>query len=1038
MGPTGIGSGDDDDSTNISPGITSLYMRHTFDIQDTSSIEWLFFNMDYDDGFVAYINGKEIARENIGTPGSHVQHNQTALANVEPLADNNTKPAAYAISKDSISLVPGPYVLSVQVHDARVWPENDMTALPFLTIGSTDDTGPGSALSSFLDFSIAAPHTNFKVDAKDETVYLFNPQGEIIDSLACNEITAGISIGKFPYNPDSIGMFLNPTPGKQNAMDMFTEMADTLYPLQPDGIYSSSVTIDFPQQSTDQKIFFTLDGSKPKTQSDTFTTSFITDTSVILKYFVTEPGKLPSPTRTVSYLLNIEHSLPIISIQAEPHSLFDYYEGIYVEGPNNYNSYPYFEANFWRDWEIPCHVDFFKNNNLEFEQDLGLQIFGGWSRANDQRPFAFFARGQYGDNDIDYPLFDDLSFDSYTSFILRTGGNDWNETMLRDAIIGSLADGLDIEKQAVSPVVAYLNGEFWGIYNMREKINEEFIAQHRKTNPDKIDQLFQHGIVIEGSNIHYFNMLDFIEQNDIRNQDIYNQVKNMMDVKNFVDYYAIQIYSANYDWPGHNIKCWRNQTETGRWRWLFYDIDGVTNNKVNKIDKLLTTTDIDYSNPRESTFLFRNMVKNKDFKRYFINRFADLLNTLFTKENLMEQIDYFSSKYYPELDHQIERWGNFSKSKFDNEIQKLKDFAGYRTTIQQTHINNSFHLGGKVDLEIQLSHENAGYVQLNTLSLNDFPFNGVYFKGVPVTMEVFAKPGYEFIGWDIYENSSSAIEIDLAGNTTVTAMFKKVENTGGSIVINEIERNPCDEMDAEDWIELMNNSHEGIDLSGWKLMDNNDSTYFMFPKGTHLKAGEFLVVSEALEDFKLFYPNVPNVIGDLPFGLNAESDMVRLYDDNDQLIDAFGYQSLNWPDAARENCKTLALLNPNLNNALYTSWDDGPYKGTPGRPNTGNKKFEEAVETTGVLTEQISDFEIKTYPNPFQKTINIEINVQAPADAQIIICNVHGKTVTKLTHDKLLGGYHTFEWNPGPISSGVYLLKVVTPRGSTTKKIIKH
>ena len=157
-----------------------------------------------------------------------------------------------------------------------------------------------------------------------------------------------------------------------------------------------------------------------------------------------------------------------------------------------------------------------------------------------------------------------MPFKNYKNLRLRVSGQDWRETHLRDALMHNLVISTNIDIQAYQPAVMYLNGKYWGIYNIREKFNKNYIFQHH--NVEKIDALEQNSKIIYGDDQAYNELLDFIRNKNLNDDKNWEWIEKNVDINNFIDYYCAQIYFAIHDWPGNNIKYWKSST--GKWRWF--------------------------------------------------------------------------------------------------------------------------------------------------------------------------------------------------------------------------------------------------------------------------------------------------------------------------------------------------------------------------------------------------------------------------------------------------------------------------------------
>ncbi|MCB0644633.1 MAG: CotH kinase family protein, partial [Phaeodactylibacter sp.] len=439
--------------------------------------------------------------------------------------------------------------------------------------------------------------------------------------------------------------------------------------------------------------------------------------------------------------------------------------------------------------------------------DGGVKIFGGYSRSNDQRSLSIFARGKYGFNEFDYPFFPDQPYDSYQAIVLRNSGNDWNNTMLRDAALNGLLKGADIERQAYRPVATYLNGEYWGIYNIREKINEHFLASKWNVDPEDIDLLELGGSVIYGNNEDFLQLVDFINTADLSVPANYYYVAGQMDLDNFALYQASQIYFDNTDWPGNNLKFGRKKE--GRWRWILFDVDfgfGIWNSlnyTNNTLAFALEPNGPGWPNPPWSTLIFRKLTAQTTFRNLFVNRFADELNSRFLPERVSEHIDTLATRIANEIPVHLDRWGG-SFGYWLNQVTNMKIFGNQRPGYIKGDILSAFGLPAYHQLTIEIENPEEGFVQVNSLTIKEAAWHGDYFQEVPICVKAIARPGYIFSHWIGSGNPGNTPEliIDMQSAMSLQPVFQS--GTLEAIVINEINYNAADNFDPGDWIELYN------------------------------------------------------------------------------------------------------------------------------------------------------------------------------------------------------------------------------------------
>lgn len=594
------------------------------------------------------------------------------------------------------------------------------------------------------------------------------------------------------------------------------------------------------------EIYYTLDGSDPTfndrlytgpikiknrkyeddvlTQISTTSMSWVPPIDKVFKGTVIKSkafynGEPRGETLTHTYFVDEgifeRYSIPIVSLATDPDNLFGYERGIYVlgevrdkwleenPGANITGGSP---ANFnqrGKEWERPIHIEWYEpDGTLGFSQNLGVRTNGGWSRSFIQKSLRFYARKEYDEkNKIEYDIFPNLTqridknkrIEEFKRIILRNSGHDLYETMFRDPMMHRLVENLSLDTQAYRPVVLFINGEYWGIHNVRERIDKYYFEYHYGIDEEDIVMLENEYAVSLGDREdrqHYINMINYLKEKDIREDDVYSYIKTQIDVENYIDYNVAQIYAANGDWQGNNVKYWRKKTngyqptatygQDGRWRWIFFDLDaGFRRYNHNTLRFATEAGNPTYPNPDWSTFLFRTLLENKDFRNDFINRFADLLNTEFKEDRVITIIDEMQDEVAPHIDEHINRWRGLGGSieAWENHVDNLRNFARKRQDYVVSHIINHFNLEGTVNISLDTLNRHGGDIRINSIDINsnNYPFEGIYFKGVPIEITAIPKVGYRFDGWEgSYIDKSTTINITPHGDINLRARFVKI------------------------------------------------------------------------------------------------------------------------------------------------------------------------------------------------------------------------------------------------------------------------
>ena len=719
-----------------------------------------------------------------------------------------------------------------------------------------------------------------------------------------------------------------------------------------------------------------------------------------------------------------------------------YTYGIYTYGPEDYGGYPYFGANFWEDWERPVHISFYENNQLKFNSNAGMKIFGAYSRGWDQKSISLYARSLYGVGDFDYQFFDELNYDSFESVVLRNSGNDWMRTNMRDAAITSLMIDSNLDFQSFKTVSTYINDNYWGLYNLREKVSENLIASKHNVNPNNITLLTNNAEIVDGDNQEYLDLISFVSNNDLTIEENYNYVSEQIDIDNFIMYNVAQIYMDNRDYPGNNIKYWK--VPGGKWRWILYDTDfGFAGQwwddweqnysyYFDTLEFVISGNQTTWANPQWATLLQRKLLENINFRNRFINRYADEMNTRFLPSNVTSHFLSIYDNMYNEMLNHIDRWIESEPWVSTNTVYQFVDnmnnFAINRQPEAKHHILNSFDLDEYHEVVLFNNQPNMGFIKLNNnLKIQEEEWSGDYFQDVPITLKAIADPGHEFSHWTGYVDSTeSEIEVNISESSEIQAHF--VNSSGLNLVINEINFKSSDDFNPGDWVELYNPNQDDINISGWILKDNNDSNEFIFPDGTIISGYNYLVIVRNSDDFSELYPEIDYFIGEFDFGLSASGDAVRLFDSDLIIHDEVYYESTSpWPTLSAGDGYTLELINPSYDNLLPSSWSNINYHGSPDAINSA---------TASVSEEDL--MYTRAYPNPFVESLYILFELNVSDFVTVDIYDLKGSLVNNLFSGILNSGMNRINKNLEKLTKGIYILKIKTRSGVTqTEKIIK-
>ncbi len=799
----------------------------------------------------------------------------------------------------------GGYYLSNDLENSKKWkiPSNTkIYAHQYLLIWSDEKNNNSTDL-----------HTNFKLSQKGESLTLANTSGTIIDYIEFPKQKGNISCAK----KDGSIVYMTPTPNAINSQ-VHEELKLSKKPKFSidSGFYNDTQTIELTQENSGL-IYYTIDGSIPTKNSTLYSQPIIVDKTTIIRTKGLEDGKFLSATKNRTYLINEDITLPVVSIGIDDEYLWDDDIGIY----KNYNE----------SWIRAGSIEYIKDGESKFNENIGIRIFGGYTRNYAQKSLAIFAKDRYGAKSIDYKLFlDKQHIKKVKSFVLRNSGNDWGYTMMKDALVHNIVkDTMDIDYQSYHPSVVFINGKYWGIHNIREKINEDYIEANHGVDSKDIDLLQGKYYEQAGSNDEYIELMDYIESHSMRIESYYNEVKTKIDIDEYINYMITEIYAGNRDWPYNNIKYWREQSSAGKWRWVLYDTDFTFDMKEHDtFAQVLEANGPAEPNPPWSTFLFRSLMKNSDFENRFISTFTTHLNITFQPSRISDIITDMKEVISPEINRHFDKWPRRNNEDWETggwgSIRELYSFSSDRDNIIRNLMSDHFDLIGNNNLQIISS--NNGTVTLGEIPIEN-TYNGDYFDNSKVTLKAIPNEGYKFVKWN---NNQTDKEITLTINNDITieAIFEEqMTQELPKIVITEINYKSADDFNTGDWIELYNNDSISIDISGWILKDDKDSSSFIIASGTILEPNTFIVFTENASYFSALVTNV-TAVGDFTFGLGKNDDSVRVFNADDTLIDIVSYDQ-SFPDA-KGNGKTLSLLDPSSDNSLSENWIALDNHGSPG------------------------------------------------------------------------------------------------------------
>jgi len=691
------------------------------------------------------------------------------------------------------------------------------------------------------------------------------------------------------------------------------------------------VNIDYP---SDYKAYYTLDGSTPNKRSTSVPGKIELGGNTVLRFlFIDKEGKQFEQTH--SYIVEKKHTLPIVSIAGNPAYFFDSLEGMFEMGCCADTVSPYFGANFWKKKERAVNFEFFenapKNKDANVNQIVGIKTFGGFSKAMPQKSLAIHARNKYGSNKLKYAFFPQLPFKKYKSLILRNGGNDMEGAHIRDVLATQLMKGTGLFYQEYRPVIVYINGKYWGKYNLREKINEHFIKAHTGYHKDSLVIMRHNADKQYGSPSDYRKFISKLANLDMTIKENVDYVASKMDIRNYFLYNIAQIYTGNGD-AGGNIRYYKHVSDTAKWRWIFYDLDATFNingsNEVlkNSLVNFTTLKDESWPNPPWSTLIIRKLLENDSLRFLYINDFAFYLNDIFNSKNVNTVFNNLTTEIDSEIGFHLQRWG-ISRKKYNQHLNYIEEFIIKRPKILITHLQNRFNLPAITQLSIHYEKEKG------TVIFNGKPvksnFKGVFFQGIPVHYKVVPNYDYEFAGWHNSKDIQSDVYQMITDDKFIIApklRERRKSEFAFKVIITEIDSYQKNNKHG-DWIEIYNRTDKTIDVSNWILKDSQDDHHFVFPSQQFIQPNDFLILAQDKEAFEAFFKQAKvDVIGSFGFGLGANKDIIRLYDAQGRKVDYVDLkdmQDLDVSDTTTIHIKDVHKIENTIDNWVTEKYSPG-------------------------------------------------------------------------------------------------------------------
>lgn len=905
------------------------------------------------------------------------------------------------------------------------------------------------------------PHTNFRLtQLRPESIVLSDPDGNILESYELWTTQNGHSVGRVVCGGEEWGITTNPTPGMPNAGHMLGYTGTPMFSIDG-GFYNDQVAVSLSTTDYDSEIRYTVDGSEPSIESMLYTEPIeITETTVVrARVFANNPNILPGFIETNTYFIDEFHTLPVFSFSGE--ELPTLFGGLQIE--------PLGAVEFFDKTG-----QFIDKSYCEFDKH------GNDSWNYPQRGVDFVSRDEYGySRRLEHEFFQTTDRDRFQRLMVKAAANDnypFEEggAHIRDSYIQHLSQfiHLDLDERTTTNCIVYVNGEYWGVYDLREKVDDKDFTRIHYDQPRqyKGSELYIQFIKTWGPTspkygeqaaINDWNDLrSFVQNNDMSEEENYNYLYETLNIMSFIDHMVANSFIVSRDWLNYNTGWWRGLHPDGsakKWRYIMWDMEAALGHYINWTD----IPDVNYTalpcnvenlnvGYGHTQILSKLIEESEGFRQKYINRYADLQNTHFSYENLEYVLDSMIAVITPEMPRQIERWGG-SMEEWQQNVQDLKDWIYNRCELFTDLMIECYDLEGPYPFTISVYPSGSGKVKMNTEWLPSYPFNANIYGNIETQFIAHANSSYEFSHWEISNHEvlpdslSPDIILNAIENETLVAHFIDANLDDKELLyywhFNELDADDNDVTSIDADYNYWAYADAKMIYTGSGARDIDE-----YEPGTHINAligsppGKAARVRNPSENRSLVFNMPTNNFGELIFEYAVHrSSNGMLNNIISYSVDGENFIQTNLESTTfqvTEDYQLIAIDFSHIeevnNNPLFHVKIE--FDGNTNQSN-GNNRFDN-ISLKGIemditkLDDKIAD-KVEIYPNPFRNRIFIESEFDF---TRINIFSVSGK----LLKSKKSNYSKYKEICLKDLPTGVYIIVISGSEHEIPLKIIKR
>lgn len=550
--------------------------------------------------------------------------------------------------------------------------------------GSSVSAGGYATISCEEGAKAGSGRAAFSVSNTGETIFLLDPRGFVRDVFATGVTRPGTSSGRAAGSSDGARcFFVSPTRGAKNSTPYSGVTAEPTF--SKGGLYcTSAFDLTISCSTPGAEIRYTTDGSDPTTSSKLYTEPIRISSGTVIKATAYHDGLLKSPVGVKTYVFADEHTVPVISLSMSKSD----YSRMYVATarPN---------GGVIKGDEVSCYMEYYIDGRLAFSTGAGVRVSGASTSLYSQKGLGLYFRAGFGRSSVDFPLFKGCDVKSFRSLTLRNAGQDAPYARMRDAYMSRVCQGLNIDVAYIQPVAVYINGEYRGLYDMKENMNEDYLVSHFGVDRDKVEIIARNGKVLSGGSTRWYDVRHLCQTLDFSRKENYEKLLKVIDEDCVIDYLIARSYF--YDGDMFNQKYWHTTDNSVKWRPVFFDSDYAMNgNSVGGNILPLYFKKAGFTTFHGSVInmdIFCAFNQNKEWRDKFITRYIYVVKHQFKASRALPIFDQLVAELKPEMRRQISRWHMPSSyDKWTSEVSAFRSCVERRATYALRNLRNYYGL----------------------------------------------------------------------------------------------------------------------------------------------------------------------------------------------------------------------------------------------------------------------------------------------------------------------------------------------------------